>query len=105
MGTKRKARKPDIARVGKTARETGEIVALLRELRESMRIVEELDPDNSMLREYQSTRGWVIIEPRRIRASLELALRGISRRERKIAAEHLRSPRGTAGANCGQRAD
>jgi hypothetical protein len=44
-----------------------------------------------MLQEYQNMRGWVIIELRRIRASLELALRrrGITQRERKIAAEQL----------------
>jgi hypothetical protein len=91
MGTKRKARKPAIQRVSKTARETGEVVALLRELREKMGIVEEFEPDNRMLQEYQNMRGWVIIELRRIRASLELALhrQGINQRERKIAAEHL----------------
>jgi hypothetical protein len=73
------------------ARDTGEVVALLRELRQKMGIVEELEPDNRMLREYQNMRGWFIIELRRIRASLELGLRGrgISQRERKIAAEHL----------------
>ena len=82
---------PPTARVSKTARETAEIVALLRQLRERMGIVEELEPDNRMLREYQHMRGWAIIELRRIRAGVELELRrqGVSAQERKIAAEHL----------------
>jgi len=77
--------------MSKTARETGEIVALFRELREKMGIVEELEPDNRMLCEYRSLRGWAIIELRRVRALAELDLQrqDISRRERKIAAEHL----------------
>jgi len=89
MGAKRKARKPATPRVSKTARETSEIVALLRELREKMEIVEELEPDNEMLREYQYMRGWAIIELRRARALVELHLQrqDISRREHKIAAE------------------
>ena len=68
-----------------------EIVALLRELRERMGVVEELEPDNRMLREYQHMRGWAIIELRRIRAAIELDLRrrDISAQERKNAAQHL----------------
>ncbi len=64
---------------------------MLRQLREKMALVEELEPDNRMLQEYQHMRGWAIIELRRIRASAELELRqrGISARERKAAAEHL----------------
>jgi hypothetical protein len=78
-------------RISKTARETSEIVALLRQLREKMGVVEELEPDNTMLREFQHMRGWAIIELRRIRAGVELNLRrrDISARERKAAAGHL----------------
>jgi hypothetical protein len=77
--------------VSKTARETVEIVALFRELREKMGLVEELEPDNRMLREYRNLRGWAIIELRRVRALTELDLqrRDISRRQRKVAAEQL----------------
>jgi hypothetical protein len=77
--------------VSRTARETAEVVAVHRQLREKMGVVEELEPDSRMLREYQHMRGWVIIELRRIRAGVELHLRrrDISARERKIAAEHL----------------
>jgi hypothetical protein len=77
--------------VSKTARETMEIIALLRQLREKMRLLEELEPDNRMLREYQHVRRWAIIELRRIRngAELELRRRDISARERKAAVEHL----------------
>jgi hypothetical protein len=84
-----KRRRP--ARVSKTAREISEIVALLRRLREKMGVVEELEPNNTMLREYQHMRGWAIIELRRIRAGVELELRrrGINARERKVVAEHL----------------
>jgi hypothetical protein len=91
MGTKRKARKPTTPRVSKTARGTREIVALLRQLREKMGLLEEFEPDNRMLREYQHVRGWAIIELRRIRYGAELALRrrDISARERKAAVEHL----------------
>ena len=78
-------------RVNKTARETAEIVAMLRELREKMGVVEDLEPDNKMLRDYQHMRGWAIIELRRLRQGVELDLRreGISRREREIAAKDL----------------
>ena len=64
---------------------------MLRELREKMGVVEELEPDNRTLREYQHMRGWAIIELRRIRAGVELDLRrrDISARERKAAAEDL----------------
>jgi hypothetical protein len=91
MGTKRKARKPAKPRVSDTACETAEIVALLRELREKMGLVEEIEPGNRMLREYQHMRGWAIIELRRIRAGLELDLRrrDISARERKVTVERL----------------
>jgi hypothetical protein len=91
MGTKRKARKPAAARVSKTARETGEVVTLLRELREKMGIVEEFEPDNRMLRDYHYMRRWAIIELRRIRALVELHLerQDIGRRERKIVAEQF----------------
>jgi hypothetical protein len=91
MGTKRKARKPATPSVNRTALETAEVVAVLRQLREKMGVVEELEPDNWMLRDYQHMRGWAIIELRRIRAGVELELcrQGASRRERKIAAEHL----------------
>jgi hypothetical protein len=41
MATKRKARKPAKPRVSETALETAEIVALLRELREKMALLEE----------------------------------------------------------------
>ena len=77
--------------ISKTARETMEIVAMLRQLREKMGLVEELEPDNRMLQEYQHMRGWAIIELRRIRqgAELELRRRDISARERKSVAEHL----------------
>jgi hypothetical protein len=74
MGTERKARKPATPRMSKTARETGEIVALFREFREKMGIVEELEPDNRMLCEYRNLRGWDIIELRRVRALAELDL-------------------------------
>jgi hypothetical protein len=65
--------------ISKTARETSEIVVLLRE---KMGIVEELEPDNRMLREYRHMCGWAISELRRIRALAELDLErhGISRR-------------------------
>jgi hypothetical protein len=91
MGTKRKAPKPAKPRVSETARETAEIVVLLRQLREKMGVVEELEPDNRMLREYQHMRGWAIIELRRIRAGAELELRqrGLSARERKYVADQL----------------
>jgi hypothetical protein len=91
MGTKRKARKPAKPRVSETACETAEIVALLRELREKMGLVVELEPDNRMLREYQHIRGWAIIELRRIRTSAELELRrqSLSARERKYVADQL----------------
>jgi hypothetical protein len=62
MGTKRKARKPAKQPVSETVRETAEIVALLRDLREKMALVEELEPDNRMLREYRYMRGWAIID-------------------------------------------
>ncbi len=91
MGTKRKARKPATPRISKTSRETAEIVALLRELREKIGLVEALEPDNRMLRDYQHMRGWAIIELRRIRqaAELELRRRDISPRERKSVKDHL----------------
>jgi hypothetical protein len=91
MGTKRKARKPAKPRVSKTARDTAEIVALLRQLREKMGIVEELEPGSRMIREYQHICGWAIIELRRIRAGAELELRqrGLSARERKYVADQL----------------
>ncbi len=91
MGIKRKAPKRATPRVSKTARETSEVVGLLRQLREKMALVEELEPDNRMLREYQHMRGWVIIELRRIRALAELDLRrrDISARERRTAEGHL----------------
>jgi hypothetical protein len=77
--------------ISKTAGETAEIVALLRQLRERMGVVEELERDNRMLVDYQHMRGWAVIELRRIRAGLELELRrrDISARERKAVAEHL----------------
>jgi hypothetical protein len=91
MGTKRKARKPAKPRVSETACETAEIVALLRDLREKMGLIEEIEPGNRMLREYQHMRGWAIIEQRRIRTSAELDLRrqGLSARERKYVADQL----------------
>jgi hypothetical protein len=91
MGTKRKARKPAKPRVSERACKTAEIVALLRDLREKMGLVEELEPGNRMLREYQHIRGWAIIELRRIRTSAELDLRrqGLSARERKYVADQL----------------
>jgi hypothetical protein len=91
MGTKRKAREPAKPRVSETACETAEIVALLRDLREKMGLVEEIEPGNRMLREYQHIRGWAIIELRRIRTSAELDLRrkGLSARERKYVADQL----------------
>jgi hypothetical protein len=91
MGTKRKARKSAKPRVSETACETAEIVALLRDLREKMGLLEELEPDNSTLREYQNIRGWAIIELRRMRTSAELELRrqGLSARERKYVADQL----------------
>ncbi len=91
MGIKRKARKPATPRISKTARETMKTVAMLRQLREKMALVEELEPDNRMLREYEHMRGWAIIELRRIRAGVELDLRrrDISPRERKSATDHL----------------
>jgi len=91
MGIKRKARKLATSRMNKTARDTGEVVALLRALRERMGLIEELEPDSRMLREYRHMCGWCIIELRRIRALAELDLQrpDISRRERRIAAEHL----------------
>ncbi len=77
--------------MSKTARETAEVVAVLRQLREKMAVVEELEPDSRMLRDYQHMIGWSIIELRRIRLGLEVELRrqGASARERKVAAEHL----------------
>ena len=77
--------------VSKTARGTMETIAVLRQLREKMGIVEELEPDCRMLRDYQHMLGWAIIELRRIRAGVELALRrrDLTARERKTAAEHL----------------
>lgn len=80
-------------RVSKLTRETAEIVALLRQLREKMTVVEEFEPDNPMLSDYQHTRGWGIVELRRIRAAVELALRrcGGTARERKVATEQLRA--------------
>jgi hypothetical protein len=91
MGTKREARKPAKPRVSETACETAEIVALLRDLREKMGLVEEIEPGNRMLREYQHMRGWAIIELRRIRAGAELELRqrGLSARERKYVTDQL----------------
>jgi hypothetical protein len=91
MATKRKARKPAKRRVNETACETAEIVALLRELREKMASLEELEPDNRTVREYQNIRGWAIIELRRMRTSAELELRrqGLSARERKYVAGQL----------------
>jgi hypothetical protein len=91
MATKRKARKPAKQRVSETEREIAEIVALLRDLREKMGLVEELEPDNGMLREYLHICGWAIIELRRMRTSAELELRrqGLSARERKYVAGQL----------------
>jgi hypothetical protein len=91
MGIKRKARKPAKPRVSDTASEIAEIVALLRDLREKMALVEEFEPDNRMLRDYQHIRGWAIIELRRMRTSAELELRrqGLSARERKYVADQL----------------
>jgi hypothetical protein len=43
--------------VSKTALEMAEIVGLLRQLRERMGVVEELEPDNRMLGEYRHMRG------------------------------------------------
>ena len=64
---------------------------MLRDLREKMGLVEELEPGNRMLREYQHIRGWAIIELRRIRTSAELDLcrQGLSARERKYVADQL----------------
>jgi hypothetical protein len=77
--------------VSKTASETAEIVALLRDLREKMGLVEEMEPDSAMLRDYQHMRGWAIIELRRIRAGVELEVRrlDVKARERKTATDHL----------------
>jgi hypothetical protein len=77
--------------MSKMALKTAEIVAVLRQLRERMALVEEFEPDNRMLREYRHMRGWVIIELRRLRlgAELELHRQDVSVRERKTAAEHL----------------
>lgn len=74
-------------RVNKLTRETAEIVAMLRQLREKMALVEQCEPENPMLRDYQYMRGWAIIELRRIRAAVELELRrrASTARERKIA--------------------
>jgi len=53
--------------------------------------LEELELDNRMLREYQHVRGWAIIELRRLRQGVELALRRqeMSPRARKAATKHL----------------
>jgi hypothetical protein len=79
------------ARVSKSARETAEVVALLRELRGKMRIVEEVEPDNDMLQEYQNWCGRTIMDLRRIRGCTEFELRrrDISARERKAATVDL----------------
>lgn len=47
--------------------------------------VEELEPDNRMIREYQHMRGWAIIELRRLRAGAEWELRHarLTKAERK----------------------
>jgi hypothetical protein len=68
-----------------------EIVAMLRQLREKMPLVQELEPDSRMLRDYKNMRGWAIIELRRIRAGVELELRrlDVKARERKVATDHL----------------
>jgi hypothetical protein len=61
------------------------------ELPEKMALVEEIEPGNRTLLEYQHMRGGAIIELRRIRTSAELDLRqhGLSSRERKYVADQL----------------
>ena len=86
-----KRRRTGRATIDESARDTAEIVALLRELREKMALVEELEPDNTMLRDYQYFRGWAIVELRRIRAAVELQLyrRGVRALEKTVVRDTL----------------
>jgi hypothetical protein len=60
-------------RATKLMRETPEAIAMLRQPREKMALVQELEPDRAILSDYRNVLGRGIIELRRIRAGVNTA--------------------------------
>jgi hypothetical protein len=84
------ARRSKKARLAESVREVIATIAVQRRLKQSIAKLEETDPQSSLLAEYRALNTQVLLGLRLLRVQMKLIrLRGRTKTERELAAEHL----------------